>query len=166
MKPQDVLVLLRIVKEGEQQLTQTQLARALFMSQSEVSQSIARLKYAGLLYGTDQVVRKDLFLEFLQYGLAVVFPARPGAITRGIPTAHSASPLQVEFASEDLYVWPWAKGESRGKGIPPLYSSVPQAAFVDPEFHEWLALVDALRVGRTRERNLALQHLKSRLKIE
>ncbi len=165
MKPQDVLILLRILKAGEANMTQTSLARALFMSQSEISQSLARSSYAGLISRTEQVVMKGVFMDFLRFGIAVIYPARPGSTSRGVLTAHSAPPLADEFLNtNDIYVWPWAKGDARGQSIPPLYSTVPQVAMVDPEFHEWLALVDTLRVGRTRERNMALQHLEKRIK--
>ena len=164
LKPQDVLILLRILKEGETPMTQTALARDLFMSQSEISQSLARSSYAGLLGRTEQVVMKGLFMDLLRFGIAVIYPARPGSTSRGVPTAHSARPLIEEFVkANDVYVWPWAKGQVRGQGIPPLYPTIPQVAMVDPEFHEWLALVDTLRVGRTRERNMALQHLENRI---
>lgn len=75
----------------------------------------------------------------------------------------SASSLKDKFGIEELLVWPWAKGEARGKGILPLYSTIPQAAIVDPEFHEWLALVDTLLERCKRECNQALHHLNLRL---
>ena len=45
----------------------------------------------------------------------------------------------------------------------PLYSSVPQAALEDEKFYALLALADALRVGRTREKNMAIKELKKRI---
>ena len=45
----------------------------------------------------------------------------------------------------------------------PLYPSVPEAALKDEKLHELLALVDALRVGRAREKELAIRELKKRL---
>ncbi|HRW76789.1 MAG TPA: helix-turn-helix domain-containing protein, partial [Saprospiraceae bacterium] len=164
MKPQDVLILLRILKEGDAPMTQTALARSLFISQSEVSQSLGRSIYAGLIAETEQSVMKGLFMDFLRFGIAVTYPARPGSPSRGVRTAHSAPPLADAFVhTNDIYVWSWAKGDARGHGIPPLYPTVPQVAMVDPEFHEWLALVDALRIGRTRERNMALEYLEARI---
>jgi hypothetical protein len=44
-----------------------------------------------------------------------------------------------------------------------LHKNVPQAALEDVRFYELLALVDALRDGRARERNLAGRELKKRL---
>jgi len=93
MSPLDVVVLLKIISMGNQPWNQKPLAEALFMSQSEISKSFARSRYAGLLDISGKKVRKLAFMEFLQYGIAYVFPQQPGAVVRGIPTAHSAAPL-------------------------------------------------------------------------
>jgi hypothetical protein len=44
----------------------------------------------------------------------------------------------------------------RGHSIIPLYPSVPEAALKDEKLHELLALTDALRVGRAREKEIAV----------
>ncbi len=163
MKPQDIVVLLKLIALNSDNWQQVPLAHSLKMSQSEVSQSIARSKFAGLLDDTGKRVMMQAFYDFLQYGLAVVFPAKPGAIVRGIPTAHSAAPLNMEISSGENYVWPFAMGSVRGHGITPLYASVPQAALEDEQLYELLSLVDALRVGKVREKNLAIQELKHRI---
>ncbi len=163
MKPQDIVVLLKLIALNSDNWQQVPLAHSLKMSQSEVSQSIARSKFAGLLDDTGKRVMMQAFYDFLQYGLAVVFPVKPGAIVRGIPTAHSAAPLNMEISSGENYVWPFAMGSVRGHGITPLYASVPQAALEDEQLYELLSLVDALRVGKVREKNLAIQELKHRI---
>jgi hypothetical protein len=163
MKPQDIVVLLKLIALNNDNWQQVPLAHSLKMSQSEVSQSVARSKFAGLLDDTGKRVMIQAFYDFLQYGLAVVFPTKPGAIVRGIPTAHSAAPLNMEISSGENYVWPFAMGSVRGHGITPLYASVPQAALEDEQLYELLSLVDALRVGKVREKNLAIQELKHRI---
>ena len=163
MKPQDVVVLLKVIALNNDNWQQIPLAFSLKMSQSEVSQSVARSKYAGLLDDSGKKVMRQALYDFLQYGLAVVFPAKPGAMVRGIPTAHSTAPLNKEVSSGDNYVWPFAKGNVRGLGINPLYSTVPQAALDDEQLHVLLALADALRVGKAREKKIALQELNSRI---
>jgi hypothetical protein len=163
MKPQDVVVLLKIIALNDEHWQQKPLAQSLKMSQSEVSQSVARSKYANLLDGGGKKVMRNVLIDFLQYGLAVVFPAKPGSVVRGLPTAHSTAPLKNEINSAEDYVWPYAKGHVRGHGIIPLYASVPEAALEDERFYELLALTDTLRVGRVREKNLAIQELKNRI---
>lgn len=94
-----------------------------------------------------------------------VYPVKPGSIERGIPTAHSAAPLKNSLNGwEDSgLVWPDPTGKVRGESLKPLYKSVPFAAQKDEKLYEALALVDAMRVGRARERNLAREMLKTRL---
>lgn len=104
--------------------------------------------------------------EFLVHGLKYAFPAEHGEVTRGIPTSYAAEPLKSEITiSNDLPpVWPWHEGDTRGVGLEPLYKSVPHAALRDPALYQLLALVDAIRDGRARERNLAERDLAHRLK--
>jgi hypothetical protein len=162
LKPQDILLLLKIISQGNPKWNQKPIAEALGMSQSEVSESVSRSKYSGLLDPTGKMVMKLALLEFIQYGLRYVFPQQPGPILRGVPTAHSASPLKEQIQSSEAYVWPYGKGKVRGQSIVPLYPSVPEAALKDEKLHELLALVDALRVGRAREKELAMVELRRR----
>jgi hypothetical protein len=102
-------------------------------------------------------------MEFLQYGLKYVFPQTPGPIVRGVPTAHSAPPLDSIIQSDEKYVWPSGKGTVRGHSIIPLFSSVVDAVKLDAFLHELLALTDSLRVGRAREKELAITELRNRI---
>lgn len=165
MSPHDIVILLKIVSYGNEPWFQKPLAEALGISQSEISKSLNRSKYAGLLAPNGKTVMRMPLLEFLQFGLRYVFPIKPGAVVRGVPTSHSASPLKEEIQSSEAYVWPYGKGTVRGHSILPLYPSVPEAALKDAKLYELLALVDALRVGRARERELAVKELKKRLEL-
>lgn len=163
MKPQDILLLLKLICLNGIAWNQKPVAEALAMSQSEVSEAVARMKYAGLLDTKGKKVLRLAFMEFLQYGIRYTFPQRPGAIVRGVPTSHSANPLKNQINSNEHYVWKYGKGTVRGQNIAPLYPSAVEAALKDEALHELLALVDALRVGRARERELAIQLLKERI---
>ena len=90
---------------------------------------------------------------------------RKGSLTRGVPTAYAASPLKEQIApdGEPVPVWPYAEGTVRGYSFSPLHKNAPLAALEDQRFYELLALVDALREGRARERELAGRELKLRL---
>lgn len=162
MSPLDVVVLAKLCLFNSP-ITQVALAKDLALSQSEISKSIARSTYAGLLFGAGQQVMRQGFYEFLKYGIRYAFPQQPGPVVAGIPTAHSASPLSDLISSEEPYVWPSAFGKVRGHGIAPLYPKAVDAALRDPELYEVLALIDALRIGRARERNLAADELKKRI---
>ena len=163
MRPQDVVVLIKVLLEKDSNWTQVSLARSLFMSQSEISESLSRSRYARLLYDKGRKVARQPFMDLLEYGIPFIFPQHPGNVVRGIPTGHSASPLKEEIISEQHYVWPYAKGHVRGQSVLPLYYSVPQAIELDKQLYEMLALIDALRVGKVREKNLALEILNSRI---
>lgn len=165
ISPIDILVLLKIVGYGSEPWFQKPLAEALGISQSEVSKSIHRSKYAGLLDPGGKTVMRNALIEFLQFGLRYVFPQKPGPVVRGVPTAHSAHPLKQHIQSTEDYVWPYGKGTVRGHSIMPLYPSVPEAALKDEKLHELLALTDALRVGRVREKEIAIIELKKGLGI-
>jgi hypothetical protein len=165
LKPQDVVVLFKIISLDNAQWKQKDLANQLGLSQSEVSEAVTRCKYAQLLDPKGKIVMKSSLLELVQYGLRYVFPQKPGAVVRGVPTAHSAAPLKEHIESTENYVWPYGKGTVRGHSIVPLYPSVPEAALQDVKLHELLALVDALRVGRSRERAIALVALKKLMEI-
>ncbi len=133
------------------------------VSASEVSESLSRSSYAGLVSADKKNVMKDAFLEFVEHGLKYVFPVRPGPIVRGMPTGHSALPLNRIIKSNADFVWPWPHGNHRGEAIEPLYPKVPYACNKDQNLHELLALVDAVRLGRPREVKSAIEEITRRI---
>lgn len=164
MRPQDILVLLKIVSIHNQNWRNIDIANALQLSPSEVSEALNRCRIAGLIDSKKRSVHANSFREFLIYGLKYVFPVEPGAVVKGIPTAHSASPINEHIASGgDVYVWPYAKGTQRGQSIEPLYKTLPAIIQEDKMFYELLAIVDTIRVGRARELKIAIEELEKRL---
>ena len=165
IKPQDIAVLLKLASLGEKKWQHMDLVAALGLSQTEISFSLNRCRTAGFLDSTKKKVMKTALLEFLVHGLKYVFPALPGPISRGLPTAHSAAPLagKIVAPAEDMYVWPYENGRARGQSIEPLYEKAPQAAEKDKALYELLALVDAVRAGRAREQAMAIKELEARL---
>ncbi|MEW4925760.1 hypothetical protein [Algibacter sp. 2305UL17-15] len=163
LKPQDILILLKISTLGDQEWFQHTLSEDLNISQSEISECLSRSKYSGLIDASRKRVNILNLLEFIQFGIKYVFPQQPGPIVRGIATAHSAPPLDKEIQSDQHYVWPYARGNMRGQAIQPLYKTVPKVILNDKKLHEVLALVDAIRVGKVREQHLAMSLLKERL---
>lgn len=160
MHPQDILILLKIISLGKREWFHHTLAEDVGISQSEVSQSLNRSRTAGLIDASRKKVMKMGLLEFLLHGIRYVFPQQAGAIVRGFPTSHSAPPLNKFFSDSEAYVWPSAKGKVRGQAITPLYPSVLEAVQKDEKLYELLALVDAMRVGKAREKELAAKELE------
>lgn len=166
LKPQDIVILLKIFG-AERDWNYRSIAQALFMSIGEVHNGLNRATIAQLYDAIEKRPRLQALEEFLVHGLKYAFPAERGSVTRGMPTGYAAPPLSQIFAqSVDDYppVWPDPEGSTRGYKLAPLYDSVPQAAKQDKDLYELLALVDAIRDGRARERKLAAEQLHSRLR--
>jgi len=165
LKPQDVYVVLKIVASGFRG-PYAQLAAELAMSPSEVHASVKRAQSASLLHGPELRNRPNFVAleEFLVHGLKYAFPADRGEFTRGVPTSYAAEPLRevIDPGNDPIPVWPYSQGKERGIAFEPLYRSAPGAAIRDPAFHQYLALADALRGGRARERKYAEQELHRR----
>lgn len=164
MRPQDVAILLYLVDLAATDWKVGDVAKALQISQSEVSEALHRCQIARLLDKKNKKVFRAGLLEFVLHGLKYVFPVVPGAVTRGVPTAHAAPPLNEQIMqSSESFVWPYAEGTQRGQEILPLYPRLPAVVANKPGFYALLALCDAVRIGRAREVNLAREELTQRI---
>ncbi|EIP98899.1 hypothetical protein OpiT1DRAFT_03376 [Opitutaceae bacterium TAV1] len=163
-KAQDVIVALKLALEGSRR-SYAELGRELGMSASEAHAAVRRLGEAHLLDPETREVRRELLRNFLIHGVPYAFPAHPKEVTRGMPTAWAAPVMSGKFtvAEQVPPVWPDPDGHVQGAAVRPLYSSAPGAARRDPELYALLALVDALRIGRARERALAEKEITQRL---
>lgn len=145
------------------------LAAELGISKTEVNASINRSIAVGMAIhdrnNNQPKANRKAILEFISHGLKYVFPAKPAEIARGVPTAFAAPVLKSELlsAGEFIYVWPEAKGQEKGQSIKPLFKSVPMAVKKDPRLYEYLALIDAIRLGNPRESKIAVRILEERL---
>lgn len=164
MRPQDIAILLYLSDLASTDWKVGDVAKALQISQSEVSEALHRCQIARLLDKQNKKVFRAGLLEFVLHGLKYVFPVVPGAVIRGVPTAHAAPPLNAQIVqSSESFVWPYAEGTHRGQEILPLYPTLPAVVADKPGFYALLALCDALRIGRAREVNLAKQELTKRI---
>lgn len=182
MKSQDIYILLKLVclqqvylygayLNGElgDHYSARGLSAALGVSKTEVNASIRRSIDIGMAIkdrksGYPKANKKAL-LEFVVHGLKYVFPAKPAEITRGVPTAFSAPMLEEKLLSmgEYMYVWAYAEGSAKELSVQPLFKSVPRTVIYDERLYEYLALVDAIRLGNPRESNLAAELFEKRL---
>jgi hypothetical protein len=167
LKPQDVLFLLKLVALDGKPWSFNKLSVELGMSPSEVHAAAKRAIAARLAVRKNERISPNIrsLEDFLLHGIQYVFVAERGEQNRGMPTAYAATPLDAYFdaADEPPPVWPDPAGEVRGESFSPLYKSAPTAARNDPELYELLALLDAIRGGRARERDIARKELKKRL---
>lgn len=167
LKPQDVLFVLKLVALGKIPWSFNKLSIDLGMSSSEVHAAAKRAVSARLAIKEDNNIRPNVsnLEDFLLHGIQYVFVPELGGVNRGMPTAYASAPLNSYF---DAYnelppVWPDPEGTVRGESFSPLYKSAPKAAKNDPRLYQLLALVDAIRGGRARERDIAKKELIKRL---
>ena len=164
IKPQDVAILVKLLSIKKEAWRQIDIATDLELSQGEVAKALARLKRAGLVH--DKRVNRTAALEFILHAVKYIFPAEIGALAVGVPTAFS-SPMHERMVvqrGEDSYVWPSIHGSIRGQLIKPFCPHLAAAALKDSDFYGLMSAIEILRVGRSRERNLAAQYLEKKIK--
>lgn len=168
LRPQDLVVLLRLSIEKGPAPTYAVLASELSLTASEIHAGVERAVLAQLARkdqaGKAAVVREAL-RQFVLNGARYAFPATRGGMSRGMPTGYAAAPLadKIMQPNEPAPVWPHKNGKARGEAFYPLYPTVPEAAGRNPALYELLVLFDAVRGGSPRERALALPLLDERL---
>jgi hypothetical protein len=164
MRPQDVLILLKMITYKTPLWRYMDLASSLALSASEISEALDRCRIAKLVDSNKRTVHLSAFQEFIIYGLKYVFPVQPEGMIRGIATAHSAPPINSQITqSHEKFVWAYAYGTERGQAIEPLYKTVPKIVTNDTELYELLVIVDTIRIGKAREVEIAIEELKKRL---
>jgi hypothetical protein len=163
---QDVLVLAKLISYRGVRPPIAEFAAGLSLSPSQVHLALKRLERSRLIDAQRGRPLLKGVEEFLIHAVKYVFPARRGEATRGIPTAYAAPPLagQIADSGDPPPVWPDPEGDVRGVGLEPLCRAVPKAVRRDPVLYELLALIDALRDGRARERQIAERELIARLR--
>lgn len=166
LRPQDVLVLAKLLSCASPRPAMSQIGLELQISPSEVHAALKRLATSRLV--SSDIEARPLLKpaeEFLVHALKYVFPAKRGEVTRGVLTSYAAPPLNrlIEPSVELPPVWPFPEGHDRGVSLAPLYKTVPAVALRDPALYEFLALLDGLREGRAREREIAERELRARI---
>lgn len=166
MKSQDIVILLKKITSEGQTLSDRGIAESLGISASCVSESLVRCRKAQLVDRHKKKVNTLALREFLVHGIAYVFPAEAGRVGRGVATYTSASPIREHLSGGmESFVWHYLKGNNRGQQIEPLYHTVPEAALHDKELYELLVVVDVLRMGKAREKEIAVEELDNRISL-
>jgi hypothetical protein len=179
MKSQDIVVLAKLLSydKAHKNWTQASLAQELCLSPSQINYAIKRLLTSRLLSPIKSesewkpIPFIQLCEEFLIHGFKFIFPPEFGSLTAGIPTAYAAPPLNKIIAAGDspIPVWPTLTEDAeRGIELKPLHHCVPKSItkYPDPFFYQLLSLLDALRSGRARERNIGAEKISEMLKIK
>lgn len=161
LRPLDLTVLLFLRSAlRDRPWTQTDVAVGLGIAQSSVHRALQQLEASRLRGAHDGPLR-----DLLVHAVSHVYPPVVGAPSRGVPTSHAHPSLARDLRASEGMVWPHDGGDAVGVALEPLHACVPSAALRAPAFHELMALVDALRVGRARERALATERLDIVLEV-
>ena len=161
LKPIDLTVLAYLRTElRESSYTQVEVAAGLGISQSSVHRALQQLEHSLLLSSDDRPFR-----DVLVYAVQRVYPASIGAPSRGVATAWAHPSITEHIHAADTLVWPTDEGDALGPSLEPLHPCVPAAARNFERFYEAMALIDVLRVGRVRERALAIRRLDEILEV-
>ena len=94
LKPQDIVVLIKLVARGKTPWSYNRLAVDLFMSPSEVHAAMKRSVTARLAIQTGDRLCPNLsnLKTFLLNGIRFTFVADRGEMTRGVPTCYASPP--------------------------------------------------------------------------
>lgn len=167
LKGQDIALLAKLIlKQGKEQRTDSiSLAYELNIGQSEVSKAMQRLEHAKLISRYDRKeleIHKHAVQEMMTHGLKYFIAPEYSMQQRGMITAYGGPELRDKFLSEEVYVWPYIDGEHKGIGLEPLYKSLPSAVarFPDEDFYNWMTLLDLIRIGGSRETQIATELLE------
>jgi hypothetical protein len=142
------------------------LADRLHVPHPVVQRALSRGQEADLYSLERREVHIPHFEEFAVHALRFVMPAPLGALAPGVPAAWAAEPMASAIRSsgdEPPPVWPYARGQVRGQAIEPLHPAAPEAVEGWSELGEILALLDSLRAGDARVRQVAGDLLSSML---
>lgn len=135
---------------------------------SQTHASVKRLEKSRLV-NADRTVNRPNLAEFLIHGVRYLLPPVSLGVLTGMPTAGAAPALQqLSFPIPDAapWVWPADNGTVRGIGLEPICASAPAAAAGHAGLYRLLALVDALRAGAARDRQLAAAALRKDLGLD
>ena len=164
----DCVILFKLLAQKDKALTHRDLAEKLFLSRATISVGLRRLLQSGLVRSeleTNKLIPVMATAEeFIIHGLKYVFPSEVGKFTKGIATGIAAPVFEgkLVLGKDPIFVWPYEHGKVKGLAFVPLSPSVPKAvaSSEDRKFYDLLALVDVMRQGRARERNIAVELFK------
>jgi hypothetical protein len=121
-----------------------------------VHPALKRAETARLYRPNYRQVARAFFEEFAIHAVRYVAPGRLGELTCGVPAAWAADPISSMIYDEGLPpVWPHPLGPVRGQALEPLHRSAVQAGHHTPALGRLLSIIDSLRAGDARTREVA-----------
>lgn len=159
LKGQDILVLLHLLGRDDLPSVRS-IGDAVDLDPAGVHRALGRLREVHLVDQGGRPNRANAE-EFLLHGAKYLFPISQGGLSRGVPTAWAAPPLRDEVAesSGPPPVWPSARGAIQGVSLEPIHPSAEAAGARDDYVGAGLALLDAIRLGDGRIKQIAARRL-------
>jgi hypothetical protein len=166
LQPGDVYVLAGLLALEEPEWTYRDLAARLMVAHPLVQRALQRAEEVELYSSSSRSVHRANFEEFVVHGLRFVAPAKLGPLVAGIPAGWAALPMSalIREGGDLPPVWPAAHGHTRGQELPPLHESAVQAVENFPPLGELLAIIDSIRAGDLRVREVAGEQARKALR--
>lgn len=162
LSPTDLYILAGALADDRDGVTLRELAGSLHVDHTLVHRALKRAEAAGLYASSSKQVNRANFEELMTHAARFIAPARLGELTRGMPAAWAAEPISTiihQPTGEPPPVWPDALGAMRGQALAPLHPSAVQASQDSPALASLLSIIDSLRAGDVRVRNIAASSL-------
>lgn len=166
MRPIDLYVLVGAISEQGRGRSLRDLAARLYVDHTTVYRALGRAEKAGLYQSEQRRVHLASFEELAVHAARFIAPAPLAQLTRGIPAAWAAEPISRmihESDGEPPPVWPSALGVVRGQALEPLHPGAVQASS-DQALSALLSIIDSLRAGDVRVRDVAAKALREELR--
>jgi DNA-binding transcriptional MocR family regulator len=166
LSPTDIYVLAGVLAGDGERITLRDLAQELHVDHTLVHRALRRAEQAGLYRGSSRQVNRANFEELITHAARFIAPAALGELTRGVPAAWAAEPISKRIhqaGTEPPPVWPDADGQVRGQALKPLHAAAVPASRDSPALGELLSVIDSLRAGDARVRQVAAQELHDAL---
>jgi len=133
------------------------------MSASQVHAALKHSEVRGWLSSSEKsrrVVNTDGFFEFLIHGLRYSHPPELGPAAAEFATGLDCPVLGGGRSPE--FVWAHPEGTVKGTTLTPIIPVVPDVANENPYVYAFLSCMECLRAGRVREREFAIEWLRSK----
>lgn len=154
------------------------LGSSLGISKTEISASLRRCLDNNLLLLINnssqsslslidlnwQVNKKAVF-ELIKYAIPYFYPPKQLGWDIGIPTGFAAPILadEVTSAGNSKFIWPSEHGNTYGQSLEPIYKTVAIASYNDKFIYNCFSLIDAYRLGKAREKDIAIKLIEKEI---
>lgn len=166
MRPTDLYVLLGVIASRGRASSLRDLASRLGVDHTVIHRALKNAEGAGLYRAADRRVNLASFEDLAIHAARFIAPAPLGGLTRGVPAAWAAKPMSgliSESGADPPPVWPSAQGPKRGQELAPLHRAAVKA-IKDERVARLLSIVDSLRAGDARVRDVAAKALSKELR--